>query len=245
MGFFSAIFGGPSQEEKRLAGNQSILATQMSQAFQKQFADQGQILKNLTNQLTPIANLGPNQQGFSPQELAAMNTQAINSSGAAARNAQQRVAGTLAGQGAGMFAGEGGGSSSGLVSGIQQQIQGTIASNSANQLADAQNQITQANYETGRKNFWDSTTGEQTLAHQYNPAQFGDLASGANQLALKNEGQIQAEKRQAINSAVGLGLGVLTGPVGGMISGGFKAGISALGGMMGGKKSSDTGTWYE
>jgi hypothetical protein len=214
MSFFSDLFGGPSSQQQGLANNESSLAGQMSNAFTQQFGAQSSILQNLNNQLTPVANLGPNQQGYSPQELAAMNTQAINNSGAAARNAQQSVAGTLAGQG--------GGGGNGLVSGIQQQIQGTIASSAANNLASTQNQITQQNYNVGRQNFENAVSGEQNLARAYNPEAFGNLASSTNQSALQDANQIAQEKQAAafapLSLAAKLGGDVLTGGMGNLSS---------------------------
>ena len=203
MSFFSTLFGGPSAQQNQLASQESSLAATMSAAFNQQLAGQSQILQNLNSQLTPIASLGPNQQGFSAPELAAMNTQAINSVGAAARNAQQSVGTTLAGQG------NGGGS--GLESGIQEAIKGSVASSAANELAGAQNDITQANYATGRQNFFNAVNGEQALAKAYNPEAFGGLASSTNQAALQDANQIQTEKQQGLNSLIGLGKGILTG----------------------------------
>jgi hypothetical protein len=217
MSFFSDLFGGPSSQQQGLANNESNLAGQMSNAFTQQFGAQSAVLTNLNNQLTPIANLGPNQQGYSPQELAAMNTQAINNSGAAARNAQQSVAGTLAGQG--------GGGGNGLVSGIQQQIQGTIASSAANNLASTENQITQQNYNVGRQNFENAVSGEQNLARAYNPEAFGSLASSTNQSALQDANQITQEKQAAAFAPIGLAL---------------KGAGAIAGGMMGGLNNLDT-----
>jgi len=218
MGFFSSLFGiapGPTQSAQDFASRQNQLALTMGQDFSQRFGEQSDIFKNINRQLAPIANLGPSNQGFSPQELAAMNTQAINTSGAAARNAQQAVAGTLAGQG--------GGGTSGLVSGIQEQIRGTIASSAANQLAGAENEITQRNYETGRENFWRATSGEQSLANAENPTPYGQMAESTLNEAQKSAAQIDAEKQARANSwgglakgIIGAGLNVATGGMSGL-----------------------------
>src|ERR1700676_4802870 len=126
MGFWSDIFGGPSSAEQSIATNEQSLGQTLGDAFHEQFGQQEGVLGNLNQQLTPIANLGPSQQGFSPQELAAMNSAAINNAGAAARNAQQQTGAILAG--------EGGGGTSGLTSGIEAQIRGSEASAAANEL---------------------------------------------------------------------------------------------------------------
>jgi hypothetical protein len=150
-----------------------------------------------------------------------MNAQAINSAGAASRNAQQSAGNALAGQGI-----EGiGGNSSGLVSGIQQQIQGTVASQSANQLASAQNQIVQANYETGRENFWNSTKGEQSLANAENPEPYGSMAQSSLGQAQASAAEIDRQKQARTDSwaglakgVIGAGLNVATGGASGLAS---------------------------
>jgi len=224
MGFFTDLFGGPSRQQEQLASQQSSLAATLASNYGERFGQQSQIFQNLTNQLTPIANLGPSQQGFSPQELAALNTQAINASGAAARNAAQATGSVLAGQG--------GGGTSGLVSGIEAQIRGTEASAAANQLASAQNEIVQRNYETGRSNFWNATAGEHNLATAEAPQQYGSLAESTTQSALADENQIQKEKQAAAFAPIGLALkGV------GAVMGGFgnldTTGSSSLGEQVG------------
>jgi hypothetical protein len=201
MGFFSTLFGGPSKQQVSLAAREDTLAATMAANYNQQFGAQSEILKSLTGQLTPIANLGPNQQGFSPEELAAMNTQAINVSGAATRNAQQATAGVLAGRG--------GGGTSGIVSGIDAQIRGSIASAGAQQLAGAQNEITQRNYQAGRENFWAATHGEHALAGLYNPTEYGNLASSTTQSALQDENQIQAARRASLMGPISLGMKAL------------------------------------
>ena len=208
MGFFSSLFGiapGPTQSAQDFASRQNELALTMNRDFSQRFGEQSDVFKNLTNQLTPIANLGPNQQGFSPQELSAMNAQAINTAGAASRNAQQSVAGTLAGQEVGPY----GGNSSGLVSGIQQQIQGTVASQSANQLASAQNEITQRNYEAGRENFWRSTAGEQSLANAENPEPYGTMAQSSLGQARASAADIDRQKQARSDAWGGLAKGLI------------------------------------
>ncbi len=201
MGFFSDLFGGPTKQQEGLTSRADTLAATMQQNYLQQFGAQSAIQQNLSNQLTPIANLGPNQQGFSPQELASLNTQAINESVAAARNAQIATSGVLAGQG--------GGSASAVASGIQQQIAGTEASAAANQLASAQEAITQKNYDVGRSNFWNATQGEHALATTYDPSAYGKEAGTKTQSALGDANQIQQERQAAAFATIALGMKAL------------------------------------
>lgn len=230
MGFWSDIFGGGSStQEQNLANSQANFAQTMQNSFSQQFGAQSGIMKNLNQQLTPVANLGPNQQGFSSAELSAMNSAAINNAGAAARNAQQSTGAVLAGQG--------GGGGSGLVSGIEAQIRGSEASAAANELAGAQNQIVQNNYVTGRQNFWQATAGENALAKDYNPEAFASEATTANNQAFNQADKIQQEKGSVlgdIGKIVGLGGsligGALTGGVSNVLAGGANAGSETGGG---------------
>jgi hypothetical protein len=217
MSFWSTLFGGPSSQEQQIAGNERSLAGAFQGAFSNQLAGQTNVLNNLGQQLTPIASLGPNQQGYNSAVLSAMNAAAINNAGAAARNAQMATGAVLAGRG--------GGGASGLTSGIEEQIRGSEASAAANQLAAAENQIVQNNYATGRENFWQSTAGEQNLARAYNPAEYGNLASSANQEAFKDASQIQKEKGSVLGT-IGKIAGAVAGPALGFLTGG----LSNLGG---------------
>jgi hypothetical protein len=201
MGFWSDLFGGPDRSEVTLAGNASTLAQEMNSAFQTQFANQGQILQNLNAQLSPVANLGVSQFGFSPEELNALNTQAINTTAAAARNAQQRSANLLAGQGQG--------GTSGLTSGIAQQIQGAEAIGAQNQLSSELLGITAKGYETGRENFFKATEGERALAGLYNPSAYASEALTSNQQALADAQKIRQERQAAAFAPISLGMKAL------------------------------------
>jgi hypothetical protein len=97
------MFGncGPSSAESISQGAEQSLAQEMQSNYATRFADQQQVLDRLNQSLSPIVAAGPNQQGFSPKELANLNTQAINTTGAAARNATQAAQTSLAGCGGG------------------------------------------------------------------------------------------------------------------------------------------------
>src|SRR5277367_3974072 len=84
---------GPSGQEESEASSLQALSQSLTAAFNQNLASQTGVLKNINSILTPIASAGPSQQGESAQELAAENTQAINSTGAATRNAVQATQG--------------------------------------------------------------------------------------------------------------------------------------------------------
>jgi hypothetical protein len=199
---------GPSTQEKNLAGQSASLSSQLAAEASQNFASQSGILASLNKSLSPIVAAGPNQQGFSAPELASLNTSAINNAGAASRNATQAAQGALAGRGG----------DSGLQSGVDAQILGTIKSNSANQLAGAQDQIQQANYATGRQNFFNGVSGQQGLAGLYNPNAYAETATGANASAFKQADTISNEQNAeaatiagGIAGVAGAGLGIANG----------------------------------
>jgi hypothetical protein len=196
---------GPSSAETGLAANASSLSNTMSADFGSRFASQSDLLKNLTQSLSPIASAGPSQQGMSAQELAALNSQAISSAGAAARNAKQAAGNFSAGQN----------NTSGLTSGIAKQINASVDSSAENNLANNQLNITKANYDQGNQNWQRANGFLNSVAGQYDPSQFGSLATSSNQNAFGEADKIQQEKnaeQQAIAGAItGAGASFLTG----------------------------------
>jgi hypothetical protein len=197
---------GPSSQEQQLANQGQSFASMLQGNYATLFGQQQDVLNSINKSLSPILAAGPSQQGFSAQELAALNTQAINSAGAANRNAQQAVGNFTAGQG--------GGGSTGILSGVTGQLMSAVASQSANQLATAQNQITQADFAQGNNNYWKAQGGMDALAQGYSPntAQSGSIS--ANQNAFGEANQIQTQKNQeqqaiagGIESLAGMGAG--------------------------------------
>lgn len=177
---------GPSGASEQLAGSAQSLSSIASANYNQRFQDQSGVLQSLNNILTPIATAGPNQEGFNAAEKSALNTQAINSSGAASKNAIQSIQGSLAGRGG----------DSGLVSGVDQQIEASVKSNQAGNLANAQNNIVQQDYAQGNKNWQEATAGLNSLSGDYQAAQFGQQATADNANAFQETDTIQQEKNQ-------------------------------------------------
>jgi hypothetical protein len=179
---------GPSSQEQQLEAQQASMAQLLQQDYTSRFAQQTEALKNLNTALSPMIAAGPNQQGFSPAELAARTTNAIDTTAGNFRNAKQEAQTTLAGQG--------GGGTSGLASGIDKQIEGSIASEGAGQLSQEENEIARENYATGRQNFWQAETGGMALSGQYNPLGFSSAESGANTGAFQEAETINQQNSQ-------------------------------------------------
>lgn len=227
MGFFSALFGGPSSQETALANQQQSLSQTMSNAFSQRLGAQNQIFQNLNNQLTPIASMGPGQRGGSPEQWAAENTLAVNNAAAAARNARQAVSTQLAGQG--------GGGTSGQISGIQQQIAGTLASSAENNLSNTTQENLINQYKEGNADFWRATGGEQTLGNAQDALQFGQGAVGTTESAFNEANKVNSEKGSILGD-----IGKLVG-VGGEALGGVLGLGGEGGGLIGGLKNVASG----
>lgn len=209
---------GPTTEEKSLQAQESSLSSVLQQNYNTQFKNQSDILSNLNSVLSPIVAAGPGQQGWTPGQAAAVNTNILNTTGANYANARRAAQNALAGQGGGA------GNPSGIASGIEQQIQGSIASGAAGQTSTEENQALQANYAQGNANFNQAVAGSQALAQAYDPTAYADLATSANKSAFGEADTIQQQQNQLAKdiagAAVGVGSSILTGGFGGSGGGG-------------------------
>lgn len=174
---------GASGAQKTLAGQQSNFYNTLQSSYAQNFGAQSAILGNLNSALEPIIQGGPNQQGFSAAENAAMNSQAINNAATANRNAQ-------------VIAGSNVGGNTGVTTGGQKQLQAQIATGVGNNLSNNLNQITQANYATGRQNFFGAEGALAGVGAQYNPTGFAGATNSAGGEAAQDFNEIAQEGNQ-------------------------------------------------
>lgn len=205
---------GPSSQEKDLANSNADFSKLLQSNYQTNNGNQQSILSNINRSLTPIVNAGPSQEGYSPAEAAALNTEAINNAGGQAKNLEQIVNSSQAGKG--------GGGSSGLTSGIQQALNATAASSVANNLSSTQNQNLINNYNTGRQNYNAALAGEEGVASQYSPTALAGTAGGVGSNAFNEASTINQQKQQGESEIAGLATS-LGGDA-------LTAGLSSLGG---------------
>ena len=205
--------GGASNTQKNLSTSTGNFYTTLQGAYNDQFKNQTNILANLHNAWTPILNGGPNQQGFSASELADLNSNAINRTANNYKFAAQQANENMAARGGGnTFA----------LSGAVDQVNADIATGAAQQLSTEQNQIDQANYAQGRKNFEAATGALSGVAQMDNPLGFAKSASDTGDQAFKMDTQINAENNSWKNDLVG----GLTSIAGAWAGGGFGMGGS-------------------
>ena len=178
---------GPSSEQISLENSQSSFMTQLMSNYNTNFASQQAVLANINQTLGPIVKAGPNQQGFSAQENAALTTQAINDTAGNYANAQVAQNNELSAR-----------NDSGNLpeSGEDQALSARLKSAAAGQLSQEELGITEANYATGRSNFQNAVSGEEALAGQYNPVPTAGVANQSNQQAFGEATQINQEQNQ-------------------------------------------------
>jgi hypothetical protein len=204
---------GPSKAEKDQAAASASFSKTLQSNYATRFGQQSDVLSAINRAMSPILAAGPSQRGFSAEERAALNTAAINNAGAASRNAQQAAANFGAGQGGG---------GTGIISGVQRQIEGSIASSAANQLAGAENQITQADYAQGNQNYWKAQGGMEQLSQGYSPnaAMSGSIEQGKEAFGQAKDVYAQQQQEdQAIAGGITSLASMAAGGIGGGISG--------------------------
>jgi hypothetical protein len=213
---------GPSHQQEQLAGQATSFASTLQSNYNTQFSNQSDVLSKLNQTMSPILAAGPNQQGYSPQELSTLNSRAISNAGGTYKNAAQAVGGQLAGRGG----------DSGLTSGVDAQIKAGLASSAAGNASNALNTIQTNNYDVGRDNFYKAAGAQQTLAKLYDPNATGDLANSEGQAAFGEVTKVQDEKNQeqqaiagGIESIAGI---ALTGGAGAMGGGGLQGAMTAI-----------------
>ena len=216
---------GPSGAQENIAGQTASLASTLSANYNKNFAAQAGVLQNLNNIFTPIAQAGPDQQGFGPQELAALSTAAGEGVGTNYSKASQALNNQLAVRGGGSEA---------LPTGARAALQGQLASAAANASSQAKLGIVKANYDTGRSQWQSATAGLNALANAYNPNAIAGEAGGTLNSAFGDATQIQNMKNQEQAEIAGgitsLAMDAATFGAGAFAGGGFSGagGLKAL-----------------
>lgn len=201
--------GSASNAQNTLSAETGNFYQELSGAYQQQFGQYSSILDTLHNAWTPVLNGGIGQEGWTPQEAAAMNTQTINTVGANYKNAANATAEALAARGGG---------NEYLPSGTADAVQAGVAEKAAQELSTEQNQNTIANYNTGRSNFLAANGALSSVASEDNPLGFASTASGTGNQAFQQATQINTENNSWMNDLTG----ALTGVAGAWAGGGFK-----------------------
>jgi hypothetical protein len=214
---------GANPQEQQIATLSSGLASTLAANYNTMFAGQSAILGSLTAGLTNIFNAGPGQQGWTPAEAAAINTQTTQ--GVASTYNQALTAVNQA------MGAKGGGNTPGVFSGPQSQADTSLAEAAANSLSSQRTANTIANYQQGNQNYWAAASALGNTAKIYNPTaysgQAGSTANSAFGMANTINQQNQAASPwSAVAGILGGVAGAFIGDpgLGGQISGIFGGG---------------------
>ena len=186
---------GASQQQQNIGQQQSNFYNQMTAQATQVFGNSSQVFSSLMNTFSPIVAAGPSQQGFSPQELSNLNSQAITQTGQAYQHDKAAVGNAEAATGGGNVA---------LPSGAQIGTNLGLAESAANQTSGELSQITQANYATGRQNYENAVTGMEQAPNVFGAAtNAASAATGAGEAASNTANQIAQENNSWVNATIG------------------------------------------
>lgn len=207
-GTIELLCGASSQQNQVEASQQQFMNQMMAQS-QQVFGQSSQVFNQLVSTFSPIVAAGPSQQGFSPQELSNLNSQAITQTGQSYKNAKEAVGEAQAANGGGNTA---------LPSGAQIGEDTQLASSAANQTAGELSQITQADYTQGNQNYNNAVAGLESAPGVFNASTGLDNATTNSSSAAGNTAsQIAQESNSWISSVTG----ALGGIAGSVASGGM------------------------
>jgi len=191
----------------------------MKEQFQLFAAENQNILKELTQNLTPIQTAGPSQFGFTPAEESALRTGTAEQLNAASSQVANAVRGTVAARGG-----------SNLPSGSEAAIIGALAQDTAVKEAEAQSGITAKGYDIGRQNWEFATEG---LMRAPGALEAPVISAGGEALSGAQAEMKGAQEITAANRAWEAPVGKLIGGAVSMIPG-----MAPVGGAIGGASSS-------
>jgi len=194
---------GPSSQEKQLASQQAGFSASLQKDYAQTFAANQEILNQLNTTLQPIVEAGPNQQGYSAAESAALNTQATETN---AQGYNDTLKAASAREDAA------GGGTSFLPSGVNAQINAEIGSAAESNLSREKLGITQANYAQGNANWRTALAGEAGVASAENPPGYAQAGTSANSQAFNEANTINQQSNQEFGDIAGSIVGIAAAP---------------------------------
>ncbi len=175
------------------------------------FGEDQALLKQMQDVYSPILAKGPNQEGFSAPERANLESQAIEGTARNYSSAARAVGSQIAARGGGDIA---------MPSGGEMQLKEEVAAAAAGEQSREEQQITQADYEQGYREFTQATDALSTVSSHYNPTGYMAAATSAGSAAEKTASDINAEQNSWMAPVMGA-VGALGGAVIGENPGGI------------------------
>lgn len=166
---------GPTAGQKSALETDQAFSKTLGSSYNEVFSENQDLMKGLTTGLSGIIQAGPSQQGFTPQQLAAENSQAINAGAASNQKIQQEIG----------LNGAKGSANPGVESGVEQAERSAAATSVDQNLNNTEANITQKNYDTGRQNYWSAVGAQEAAPGAFeNPAtSVANAATGSNSVS--------------------------------------------------------------
>jgi hypothetical protein len=209
---------GSSKTQNNINAQQVAFMQQLQSQYQTDFAKNQSIFNDLSATLTPIIAAGPTQQGFSDQEMAALNTQARETAAQTASQTNQAINQQVMARG--------GGNNPNLTSPAMAMLDQQSDLSAENQLSQTLNQNTVEGFQQGNQNFRNAVGALAGIPG----ALESPLTSAGN--GVVNSGNAAADEANKINSANNSWMGLLGGlagtALGGPMGGGLAKGLGGL-----------------
>ena len=198
---------GPTAAQTNLTNEETAAYTQAQQMTAQQYANQQAIYAPMTAQFQSIFAKGPNQQGYSPEELENLNSQAVEGTAENYQGAAKAVNEKLAAEGGG---------SNPLPSGADAQLQEQVATGAAGEESKEETGILSADYATGRSEYESAWQGLESIAAGLNPIGYENAETSAGGTANTEANAVAAEQDSWETAAIGA-----AGTIGGAFAGDF------------------------
>lgn len=211
---------GSSKQQNSINDAQTEFYKQLTSQYQTDFAQNQDVLKQLTSTLSPIIAAGAGQEGYTPEQKAALNAQATEGSAQAYRQAA-----TAANEG---MAARGGGNIP-ITGPATEQLSDQLKLGAETNLNNEKLGITTNNFALGRQNF---NTAVGQLASV--PGALEGATNGAAGAAT-SAGTAAATEANEINKSNNSWMGLVGGLIGTATS--FIPGVGAA------KAASSLGSW--
>ena len=206
-----ALTCGASAQQTQVEAAQQSFYTQLQSQATAEFGAASGVFQGLMATFAPIVAAGPSQQGFSQQENANLNSQAITQVGQNYANAKAAVGNAEAAEGGGNMS---------LPSGAAIGTNLGLAESAANQTSSEESQITQANYAQGNKNYEEAVAGEENATNVFSSStSAANAATEGGNAASNTANQIAQENNSWVNAAIGALGGIAGSAVGGWTKG--------------------------
>jgi hypothetical protein len=210
--------GGATSTQSQLQGEEADFYSNQISAYNKAYSQFQTITNTLNQQFAPILQAGPGQMGYTPAELADLNTVASSGTASAYANATKALNEQMGSMG-------GGTSTVNATSGPAAAARAALASTAASQAAQQRLQIQSSGYDVGRQQYQQAVQGEESLAAGWNPNTFAGSTTNAGGLASSEANTIAQQQQSAwgtVLSAVGGVAGAALGNPG-ALAGMFKS----------------------